>query len=271
VIQIQNQPIERVVCSFSCGAASFVATKLALDQYQDADVEFHIVYADTGSEHPDNWRFLRDAERFLDYPVTILRSKVYRNIWETFESEGFIKQQRYGAICTTELKRKPIMEFSKPGDAWVIGFSLEEQHRLTRMTKDSYGKGDTVFLAPLIDRGLSHSDVKAVVLGWGIELPELYKLGYRTNNCIGCVKGGIGYWNKIRDDFPEIFERMAKIERRINFTILKDRRNQKSVPLFLDELEQGHGRMSVEEISCSEICHEMLNFSDEEDTDPNSR
>lgn len=35
----------------------------------------------------------------------------------------------------------------------------------------------------------------------------MYDLGYANNNCIGCVKGGIGYWNKIRIDFPEESDR----------------------------------------------------------------
>ena len=43
----------------------------------------------------------------------------------------------------------------------------------------------------------------------------MYKLGYTNNNCIGCPKGAKGYWNKIRIDFPEIFERMAKIETKL--------------------------------------------------------
>ncbi len=49
----------------------------------------------------------------------------------------------------------------------------------------------------------------------GIELPAMYKLGYRNNNCIGCPKGGMGYWNKIRVDFPEVFERMAALQREL--------------------------------------------------------
>jgi hypothetical protein len=40
----------------------------------------------------------------------------------------------------------------------------------------------------------------------------MYRLGYRNNNCRGCVKGGKGYWNKIRKDFPDYFERMAKMQ-----------------------------------------------------------
>ena len=50
----------------------------------------------------------------------------------------------------------------------------------------------------------------------------MYKLGYNNNNCIGCVKGGIGYWNKIRVDFPAEFDRMAELERKIGHAVLKE-------------------------------------------------
>jgi len=46
-----------------------------------------------------------------------------------------------------------------------------------------------------------------------IELPEMYKLGYEHNNCVGCVKGGMGYWNKIRVDFPLRFKEYADMEK----------------------------------------------------------
>jgi hypothetical protein len=53
----------------------------------------------------------------------------------------------------------------------------------------------------------------------GIEIPAMYKMGYNNNNCIGCVKGGMGYWNKIRKDFPEVFNRMAVIEREVGCNV----------------------------------------------------
>ena len=71
----------------------------------------------------------------------------------------------------------------------------------------------------------------------GIELPTMYKLGYSNNNCIGCVKGGIGYWNKIRKDFPERFFAMSKIERELNATCLKDDNGK----IFLDQLDPNRG------------------------------
>jgi len=41
----------------------------------------------------------------------------------------------------------------------------------------------------------------------------MYKLGYHNNNCIGCVKGGMGLLETSKVDFPEHFDRMAKLER----------------------------------------------------------
>lgn len=85
----------------------------------------------------------------------------------------------------------------------------------------------------------------------GIEIPAMYKMGYNNNNCIGCVKGGMGYWNKIRKDFPEVFARMAQIEREVGATCLKDQ----SGKIFLDELSPNRGEMPEEIIpDCSLIC-----------------
>lgn len=64
---------ERIVCNFSCGAASAVATKLTLAQHPDA----LIVNAFVAEEHPDNRRFLADCEAWFGRPVTVLRDVRY--------------------------------------------------------------------------------------------------------------------------------------------------------------------------------------------------
>ncbi len=85
----------------------------------------------------------------------------------------------------------------------------------------------------------------------GIEIPAMYKLGYNNNNCIGCVKGGMGYWNKIRKDSPDKFNEMAEIERKIGATCLKDNKGK----IYLDELNPNRGD-PVQEIipDCFLIC-----------------
>ena len=71
--------------------------------------------------------------------------------------------------------------------------------------------------------------------------------GYHNNNCVGCVKGGAGYWNKIRVDFPEAFERMARLELEIGAHIIKGKH-------YLDELPQDAGRWEDEDIECGVLC-----------------
>jgi len=44
----------------------------------------------------------------------------------------------------------------------------------------------------------------------------------------------MGYWNKIRVDFPDVFEQRCKMERRIGATCIKGE--------YLDELDPERGR-----------------------------
>ena len=81
----------------------------------------------------------------------------------------------------------------------------------------------------------------------------MYDLGYNHNNCIGCVKGGKGYWNKIRKDFPEHFNKMAKIERKIEHSIFRDMETNERI--WLDELPEDAGNFKTEPpISCDLSC-----------------
>jgi 3'-phosphoadenosine 5'-phosphosulfate sulfotransferase (PAPS reductase)/FAD synthetase len=239
----------RIVCRFSCGAASAVATKLALAKYADREVVIH--YSDTRSEHPDNERFIRECEGWFGKPVERLASEYYRDIWDVWEQNRIIAVGSSGfAPCTEELKRLPAEMRQKLGDLLIFGYTAEERNRFARIVKRHPGQ---LFEAPLIDGGLTKDDCFAILHRAGIGLPEMYRLGFRNNNCIGCPKGGMGYWNHIRKHFPKVFERMAKLERKLGHAILKDEKNNGRV--FLDELEPDRGDAATEpNIDCSVMC-----------------
>lgn len=93
--------MSRVVCWWSAGAASTIAAKLTLAKNPSALV----VYCETGSEHPDNERFLTDCETWLGRVIVRLRSEAYENIWEVFEKTRYLVGPS-GARCTTELKKR---------------------------------------------------------------------------------------------------------------------------------------------------------------------
>lgn len=238
---------ERIVCWFSHGAASAVATKLTLAENDPANVVVALI--DTGSEHPDNERFRAEAEQWFDHPIVVLRSKRYRDTWQVWEERRFLNGP-IGALCTAELKKKVRFAFEQPTDVQIFGYTADpsDVSRAVRFREQNPGVD---MRTPLIDRGLTKTDCLALLERQGIELPAMYKLGYLNNNCVGCVKGGMGYWNKIRVDFPETFDRMAALERDIGATVLK----VKGRRLYLDQLEPDRGRYAAEpDIACGLQC-----------------
>lgn len=65
---------DRVVSRFSCGAASAVATKIAIERHGDRT---HIINAFIADEDADNRRFLVDCERWFGRAITVLRDEKY--------------------------------------------------------------------------------------------------------------------------------------------------------------------------------------------------
>jgi hypothetical protein len=139
-----------------------------------------------------------------------------------------------------------------PADIQVWGYTADELERIAKFDKAN----PTIRkMWVLRDLGITKNDCYKIVADAGIELPMMYRLGYNNNNCIGCVKGGAGYWNKIRKDFPEQFERMAKVSRRMGVKMIKITRNSKTIRIFLDELPIGAGNYEFEgDIDCGPQC-----------------
>ncbi len=243
----------RVVSWFSCGAASAVATKLAI--YSGEQVV--IAYCEVVEEHPDNRRFLSDCERWFGQKIIILGNDKYRrSIYDVFDKTRYLKGIR-GARCTGELKKKVRKEFQRVDDRQVFGYTVEEQSRVDRFID---GNNDVDIWPILIERGLTKGDCLAMLENAGIELPAMYKLGYRNNNCIGCVKGEAGYWNKIRVDFPDVFERMSKMESHLGRTVCKTEKKingeRVSRRIALKDLSPDQGDYPSEiDIECGIFCH----------------
>lgn len=230
----------RVLVWFSCGAASACAAKLTVEQFPSAEV----LYCGNVSknEHPDNQRFKADVSRWIDKPIIELRTSQYDDIYDVFDKTGWLVGPA-GARCTNELKRTVREQYQSAGDIHVFGFGIDELARIARFERDN---PDIALMWPLRDAGMNKQDCLNMLMRAGIELPAMYKLGYKNNNCIGCVKGQKGYWNKIRRDFPEAFERMAKQERKMNVRILD---------VYLDELNPQAGRYESEyEVECGPVC-----------------
>lgn len=244
----------RIVCWFSCGATSAVATRLRLINAlgECPSRETHVVYIDTGSEHPDNARFLRDVEAWIKHPIEIIKSADYADTWDVFRRTRWLVGPA-GARCTTELKKKPRMAYQQLGDEQVFGFDAGEAKRAARFRREN---PDIFLTTPLLERGLTKPDCLAMLTNAGIELPAMYRLGFTNANCVGCVKGQMGYWNKIRKVFPETFARMAAMEREIGAAICHtETGDRKRVKVYLDELDPEAGNPGEVLGECSITCY----------------
>jgi hypothetical protein len=238
----------RVVAWFSCGAASAVATKMSLAKYGDVS----ICYTDPGGEHPDNARFIADCESWFGQKITVLRSAEYSDALEVCERHRFLSSPQ-GAPCTAAMKKIPARAAWNEGDTEIFGYTADEPHRLERWKRENF---ERTIECPLIDNGISKKDCFDVLRGVGIELPMMYRLGFRNNNCIGCVKArdSVDYWKRVRKYFPDRFARVAKLERALGFCINRVTRKGVRTKIYLDEIEPGDPTGADPKISCGLFC-----------------
>ncbi len=239
----------RTLSWFSCGAASALASKLALEKY---GLDCEVVYCDTSdTEHPDNMRFLRQVENWLGIGIKIIKSDRYSSVDDVIEKRRYMAGPA-GALCTVEMKKMPRFAYQDPDDIHVFGYTVEEQPRIQRMRETN---PELRLDFTLADARKTKKDCYVALLDAGIELPAMYRLGYKNNNCLGCVKStSPAYWQAIRHDFPEVFEKRVQQSRVLGVKLLQVK-NKKRV--FLDELPEGYNpnrKNGAEDLSCGPEC-----------------
>jgi len=222
---------------WSAGITSAVACKMALEMYDN--VELYYIHIDTAN--PDNKRFKADCENWYGCKIKPLKSSKFKDQFDVIEKTGAVNTPE-GAPCTLHLKKQ-------------VRWDFEKLHEINLF--NSYGFGQqypyTNPLFPLIEKGITKEECAGKILSAGIDLPEMYEKGYTNNNCIGCVKGGKGYWNKIKIDYPETFNRMSELERKVGYSCING--------TFLDELKPNRGRMKKAILpNCGLLCE--LEFAD---------
>lgn len=229
--------MKKVICWWSGGVTSAVACKLAIDLYGAENCR--VIFIDTKNEDDDTYRFMRDCEKWYGIPIEIISSDKYDSIQEVWDKHNSLNVAN-GAICSSTLKRE-VREKWQKDNIWeyqVFGFDLDEAKRAKGMTIN-HPKVKAIY--PLMMYGLFKKDCIDIIEESGIEVPLMYHLGFLNNNCFktGCVQGGIGYWQKIKREYPDKFNDMAEREHRYTdnkgkpVTMLRVKVGDDYVPLFL--------------------------------------
>lgn len=234
----------RTVSWFSCGAASAVATKLILTEGPAV-----VAYCDTGSEHPDNRRFMADCEKWFGQAIVILKSEEYADTWDVWERRKYLAGVD-GAPCTGILKVGPRLDFQRPDDVHVYGFTNDKND--IRRAKDIRANNfDMAIRTPLIEHGIDKAACLALIQGAGIREPVTYAMGFPNANCMPCVKAtSPNYWALFRHHFPEAFARMVKLSRHLDVRLTRIN----DVRIFIDEIPADWPMTEAIAPACDLLC-----------------
>jgi len=218
----------KIIAWWSGGITSAVTCKLCVDLYGIDNVRF--VFIDTKNEDEDTYRFKLDCEKWYNKEIETITGigDKYNSIEEVWIKNKSLNVAS-GAVCSSELKRRVREKWQKDNEYThqAFGFELDEVKRAKSMTMNN---PNVKAIYPLLMYGLQKKDCIDIVEQAGIEIPKMYQLGFKNNNCFntGCVQGGIGYWQKMQRDFPLKFDKMAEMEHRLTdlkgtpVTMLKD-------------------------------------------------
>lgn len=237
--------MSRVLSWYSNGAASAVATKLTIASGRDVTP----LICDTGAEHPDNDRFGAECEVWFGEKITRLKSEKYADTWDVWEKTGWLAGIN-GARCTGELKIEPRLKFQRPGDIHVFGYTADaaDIKRAKRLRENYY---DLTIETPLIDQGITKAACIAMIERAGLTPPLTYSLGFPNANCMPCVKAtSPAYWSLVREHFPELFDRMVKLSRKLDVRLA--RINDERV--FIDEIPADWKTTDAIVPSCDFLC-----------------
>lgn len=231
------------VVFFSGGIASYCTAKRVIAEHGAG--ECILLFTDTNYEHEDLYQFLNDGANRLGVQVTRIADG--RTPWEVFRDVRFLGNSRIDP-CSRVLKRDLARKWVKtnfPDPQSVrlyLGLSSDEKHRLERSKR---------FWAPYqVDSplvamsGFTKNDMMMEVRLDGLEIPELYSLGFPHNNCGGfCVKAGQAHFRHLLRVMPEKYAEVEAKEEEMrqmlgNVSILKEKRNGESRVLTLRQLRE---------------------------------
>ena len=235
-----SQEVKHIVF-YSGGIASYCTAKKVIQEQGPENTV--LLFTDTKYEHEDLYRFLDQTEKKLG--VLITRIAEGRTPWEVFRDVRFLGNSRIDP-CSKVLKRDPAKKWVRdnypdPTSCCLyLGYAHDELHRLERSRK--FWSPHQVESPLATMRSYTKNDMMMEVRLDGIEIPELYLLGFPHNNCGGfCIKAGQSHFRLLLKTMPEKYAEVEAKEEEMrellgDVSILRDRRGGESKVLTLKQL-----------------------------------
>lgn len=220
---------KRLSISFSGGRSSAVMARLAWQRYSPTH-DIVVTFANTGAEHAETLRFVRDFEVHTGIPVVWIEAEVNPEqgkgtrarvvTYETASRDGRPFEDvvaKYGVPgpglpqCTSRLKLEPMQAYLRHNLGWEAGsYQTAIGLRADEMDRVSYqGLVSGRIIYPLIDAGITKAQVLAAMAQepWDLNLP-----GEHYGNCVACWKKSDRKLYTIAQDDPAHFDLFARLE-----------------------------------------------------------
>jgi hypothetical protein len=219
----------KIAVSFSGGRTSAVMTKMLLDQKKDTH-NIVVVFANTGCEHEDTLKFVKDCDDYWGFNTVWLeavrdprkgfgtRHKIVN--FETASRDGKPYEEaikKHGIFnmarpsCTSYLKTEVIESYLK-SIGFFRGKKLNYQTaigiRADEIDRMSANKEKNGIIYPLIDLGIKKDDVLEFMLRAPFDLKVPENLG----NCVWCWKKSFRILVDIAKKYPECFDFPKRME-----------------------------------------------------------
>jgi len=212
---IVRHNIRHVVCCFSGGKDSLVATHYTFSDIEDAglNVERYVVHVDTTVALPGVQDYVREVARRLGWPLVILRPKVPFD--ELVRRWGMPTMRR--RWCCYRLKLEPIRDFTRSLGSGikceVLGLRRAESVR-RRNLGGSFLLQKGMFAvwkyAPII--GWTSEDVGRYIRRHRLPVNPIYRLIDSSGECWCGVYKSRWELEIAAAQFPDWFERFVRLE-----------------------------------------------------------
>ena len=202
---------------FSAGVSSAVAWKLAKDEIDK------VLYIHIDDQEADTLRFVYEVADWVGGEIEVLQHERFKSVDDVCRDARYMSGIA-GARCTLTLKKQVREKWERENAdlypfRYVWGFDAGEVGRIERV-REMNDEFEHMF--PLAEAKMHKQEVHEVLRASGIKRPRMYELGYHNNNCIGCVKSqSPAYWNKIRADFPEVFQKRMELSDELGVKLVK--------------------------------------------------
>jgi len=210
---IEKHEIRSVICCFSGGRDSLVASHYALSILKDSDVKKYVCTVDTTVMVPCVIPYVNEIFKNVFEPLGaechILRPK--RSFWDMAKEWGLPQKNR--RWCCYRLKLEPLYDFSKklkPMVAHVLGLRKSESRRRANFEFAYWDQKHEVWkLNPII--GWSSQDVERYIKENNLTISPHYGMGIQET----CICGAFttkSTLKTLRAHYPEILKRFAELE-----------------------------------------------------------